>query len=206
MKPRIPRRLLLELTVSMLRREPRSPLADARRMLAGLPRAPIIEGLDHLPRTGPYSVIANHYQRWDLWIGWTGALLIDAIGQPIHWLVLRDLPPVPFSRALFARVSATYGFVPASAPALRQPIRLLQAGEVVGFFPEGQRGHAGRLSPALPEAAKLAARLSREAPLLPAAVAERDGHLVARFGQPFRLEEPDPARLTNSLAVLLTDC
>src|SRR5690348_16337564 len=138
MRPRIPRRLLAELTVSMLRGQPRDVLADARRMLRGLASPSLVTGVEHVPTHGPVVVIANHYQRWDLWIGWTGALLMDAIGRPIHWLALRELRlgggELPLTRRLFSRVAATYGFVPVpadlqdhagQAAAIREAIRLL---------------------------------------------------------------------------------
>src|SRR5579859_7424264 len=120
----------------MLRRERRSTLADARRMVASVPRE--IHGLEHVPAGGGFTIVANHYQRWDLWIGWEGALLMEAIGRPIHWLVLPKLGGVPMSRALFRHVADTYGFIPAEgATAVRSALRLLEAGEVVGLFPEG---------------------------------------------------------------------
>ncbi len=185
MRPRIPRRLLLELTMSMLRGEHRSSLLDSRRMLASVPHQ--ITGIEHVPPSGGYTIVANHYQRWDLWIGWEGALLMEAIGRPIHWLVLPSLKGVPFSRSLFRRVARTYDFIPAQGPAaVRTALRLLADGDVIGLFPEGPQGHARGLSPALPTAAKLAVALAHRAPLVPAAVRELNGTMVAKLGPAYR--------------------
>ncbi len=195
-KPRIPRRLFVGLTVSLLRGESRSLLADTARMVAALPLRPHISGQEHVP-DGPFVLIANHYQRRDLWIGWAASLLIQAAGRPVHWLTLRELRlgrrELPLTRRRFSRVAQTYAFIPmpadltdhsAQATAIRHAIRLLRAGEVVGLFPEGQHGHTGGLSPALPGTPELACLLSRCAPLLPAAVREDAGHLTAAFGPP----------------------
>jgi acyltransferase-like protein len=217
-KPRIPRRLFLELAASLARGDRRSLLADTARMIAALPAPPLLSGQEHVP-PGPFVLVANHYQRRDLWIGWAGSLLIQAVGRPVRWLTLRELRlggrELPLTRATFGRVASTYGFIPVpadpadhagQASAIRRAQRLLRAGEVVGVFPEGEHGHSGGLSPALPGAARLACLLSQSAPLLPAAVSEQEGRLAARLGEPFRLTEPSAEELMSRLAVLLTEC
>lgn len=217
-KPRIPRRLFLELAASLARGQRRSLLADTARMVAALPAPPLLEGREHVP-AGPFVLVANHYQRRDLWIGWAGSVLIQAVGRPVHWLTLRELRlsghELLLTRAMFSRVASTYGFVPVPADladhagqavAIRRALRLLRAGEVAGFFPEGERGHSGGLSPALPGAARLACLLSQSALLLPAVVSQCEGRLAVRFGAPFRLAEPNGEQLMEALAVLLTEC
>ena len=184
-------------------------------MVAALPGEPSIAGRQHLPY-GPFVLVANHYQRRDLWIGWAGSLLVLSASRPVHWFTLRESRlgghELPLTRRLFRRVARTYGFIPVpadlsdhagQAAAIRQAIRLLRAGEAVGLFPEGERGHTGRLSPALPGTPELACLLSRYAPLVPAAVWEEDDHLAAALGEPFRLSEPSPAALMNPIAGLL---
>src|SRR5690242_1805148 len=81
-KPRIPRRLFLELAASLARGDRRSLLADTARMIAALPAPPLLSGQEHVP-PGPFVLVANHYQRRDLWIGWAGSLLIQAVGRPV---------------------------------------------------------------------------------------------------------------------------
>lgn len=214
MTQHIPRRLLFELTLSMLRREERSVVADAARMVAALPVG-TIRGQEHVP-VGAFTVVANHYQRRDLWIGWAGSLLMRAAARPIHWMVLRELllrgRPVPGSRLAFDAVARTYGFIPVpadladragQAAGIRRAVHLLRQGQVAGFFPEGEHGHTAGLSPALPGTPELACLLSRWAPLLPAAVWEEGGRLLAAFGPPFHLAEPDARALMRPLARLL---
>jgi 1-acyl-sn-glycerol-3-phosphate acyltransferase len=209
--------LFLELTTSLLRGEPRSLLADTLRMVDALPAPPRIYGQEYVP-AGPFVLVANHYQRRDLWIGWAGSLLIQAVGRSVHWLTLRESRfrgrELPLTRGLFTRVARTYGFIPLPADlrdhagqalAIRRAVRLLRTGEVLGLFPEGQRGSAGTVSPALPGTPRLACLLSRYAPLLPAAVWEGGGRLHASIGPPFRLSEPSPASLMDQTAHLLSE-
>ena len=57
----------------------RSLLADSRSLLASLPQPPESSGEAELPAAGGCTLIYNHYQRPGLWIGFFGALLVDAV-------------------------------------------------------------------------------------------------------------------------------
>jgi hypothetical protein len=59
------------------------------------------------------------------------------------------------------------------------------AGEPIGVFPEGERGGVDGLRPALPGIGRFFALLGRHCvPVVPAALFEDEGGLVARFGAP----------------------
>ena len=162
--------------------------------------------------------MANHYQRSDLWIGWAGALITSGTARDVRWLTLRELRlgsvALPLTRTLFTRVALTYGFIPVPfdrseleghALAVRSALRQLDAGETIGWFPEGRRGHSRGLSPALPHSDRFAALLARQAPLVPAAVWEDCGRLTVRFGPAIDENQIAGGDLMAHLAALLPD-
>jgi 1-acyl-sn-glycerol-3-phosphate acyltransferase len=192
------------LTHDLIRRRHRSFLADCQAMVAQI--AGVWEDVDYLPSRGPVCLVANHYQRRGLWIGWAGALISVAVadrrhGQTPRWLVLGDLPwrigpgtvPFPGARWAFHRVADAWGLVPTTgfrdpgdrAASLRRLIHLARDSEVIGLFPEGPSGTSDRLRPALPGLGRFLALLQRRGVVvIPVGVREENGKLVARFGSP----------------------
>jgi 1-acyl-sn-glycerol-3-phosphate acyltransferase len=198
----------------------RSLRADCAAMVARLQPAPRLAGVGHIPANGPFVLVANHYQRRDLWIGWAGALLTHAVAcrrggdPPVHWLVLGGLAcagrPEPLTSWAFPRVAHNWGMVPlpryagpaARAVAVARFVHLALPlprgrGRPVGLFPEGERGGTGPPGPARPGTGSLLLLLARAGvPTLPAAVWEAsDRRLCARFGTPFwpRAAAPTPS-------------
>src|SRR5947209_8732914 len=57
----------------------RSMLVDCAYLVSRLEPAPVIEGADLVPASGPLVIAANHYQRPGLWIGWAGAVVTLAV-------------------------------------------------------------------------------------------------------------------------------
>ena len=205
---RLPRRRLLHLAQSVVTGHPRSLRADVEVMVAQLAVPPTISGLANLPAVGPACLVANHYQRRDLWIGWTGAAITWAVGlvrsedPPARWLVIGEYRATLAGRAFtlpgtawtFRRVAHGWGMVPlatdpnavfARAQAIRHMARLLAAGNIVCLFPEGSSGHAGPPGPAQPGAETLLRRTAdRGIPVIPVGVCEGDCTLQIAFGAP----------------------
>lgn len=219
---RLPRDVLLGITRDLIRAQPRSLLADARALIAGLPNPPAIAGLEHIPALGGAVVVYNHYERPGLWIGFAGALLIDGVARarkdesavPLHMVVTDrarvGLGPwrfdLPASRFFLKRVARMWGMVPMSADAadamqrgqaLKQVLVLVRRGRVVALAPEGAgRGDQG-LRPALVGTGAFLARLSRNGvPIQPVGVWEEGPRLRVHWGEPFRIvaEEDATAR------------
>lgn len=209
-----------------------SPLAIAylsARIFTGLPRRtlgqdaawivslhdprPQIAGLDHLPKTGGVLIVANHYQRPGLWIGWAGGLITHAVNRsrpalaPVR-LVVTDSQRVtwfgrermlPFSRFFLGRMARAWQMIPipadrtstaGQAVALKAVLKLLADGQVVLFFPEGERGTANGLIEALPGTGSFMALAARRGVLLPCAVwetGEGGAQLYGQFGMPITL-------------------
>jgi 1-acyl-sn-glycerol-3-phosphate acyltransferase len=213
-----PTLLLLRIALSVALGRPRSLGDDSAAGLRGAYPPPRTLGREHLPRSGPFVVVGNHYQRPGLWAGW-GAMLVNAAvrqtgerPRELHWLMTAELldfrlGPVRVPRALlrwvfrrFAYRVYGFGLVTAresgevgGAVGLRVAARWLGAGEPVGVLPEGTASVA--LCEARPGVGLFLAWLTRGGvPLVPVGIAELDGVLTARFGAPFHLP---PARGGN---------
>lgn len=140
------------------------------------------EGLEHLPRRGPAIVVCNHASYMD------ALILGSAVPRPIHFLVLRWMYDLLFIRWFYWGM----GTVPVRAEsqdsrAIKQSVRLLSGGRVLGIFPEGTRSADGRLSEPRHGAAMIAALSG--APVVPAYI---DG---ARDSLPVGGVFPAPARI-----------
>lgn len=202
----------------MILGRPRSFRADCALAVRVLPRLPVVEGLEHVPRVGPFVIVANHYQRRDLWIGYPGGLLCHSL-----WSVRDDLTchfvttdraivdgaTVPLTPLLFARVARVWDMVLVTPPealdadhegsqrrALRRCLGLLRHTDgpsaALIIYPEGLHGSTRGLLPASPGSGRsLLALAATGAPLLPAAVWEElDGALHLRFGPSWRPTPP----------------
>ena len=123
-----------------------------------------IDGLEHLPASGPYILAANHHNYLD------GVVIAVATPRPISFLVMprvwhaTPLHP-PFHRHIG---SILINLERPDVGALRRALAALEAGRVVGIFPEGPFSVRGRLEAGLHGVALLALR--SRAPVVPAAI------------------------------------
>lgn len=156
------------------------------------------EGEENVPRAGPAVIASNHPSYLD------PVLLSLRIGRPVHFMAWDALFRVPFLGPLLR----LFGAFPVDVrkgkgrAAYDQAKALVEAGELVGIFPEGKRSRAGWMEPALREGA---ARLAWEtgAPLVPASIAgafrawphfqslPRPARIRVRFHEPI---DPAPYR------------
>lgn len=166
-----------------------------------------IEGLEHLPETGPLIVSANHVSNADppLMAVW----LTPALGRPIHWMAKAEALEWPLA-GWFMRQNGAFGIRRGAADteAFRLAKRVLDEGRVLGAFPEGTRSATGELQRAKDGVTLLALRTG--APILPVGVFGTHrfwprgqklwgvgGRIGLRVGEPFTLERglrPDGER------------
>jgi len=219
---RFPRRWIMDMGRALLSKTPRSIIEDSALAVSVLPQPPHVTGTEHIPRHGSFVLVANHYQRRDLWIGWSGAVLIDAIAKQrdIHMrFVTTDRArigrvTIPGTRWLIERVAAVWDLVLVTPPAITRNkadassrytlLRILRSLKrtdghaiCIGFMPEGDEGNTHGLIEALPGSGRALSALSAQnLPLVPAAVWEEDSRLCAAFGEPFTLATP-PANTSS---------
>jgi 1-acyl-sn-glycerol-3-phosphate acyltransferase len=122
-------------------------------------------GIEHLPAHGPYIVAANHHNYLD------GLVLGVAVPAPIAFLVM---PRVYHATPLHPWFHRRVGSIPLELArpdvgAVRRALTTLEAGRVVGIFPEGPFSVRGRLERGLPGVALLALRSG--APVVTAGIA-----------------------------------
>lgn len=207
---RFPKTLLLRIAISVARERPRSLGADSAGGLRGATPRPVALETHHLPASGPFIVVGNHYERPGMFAQW-GAMVVNAAvretgAEPreLHWLIAAEwvnfrvgpfrVPPT-WTHTVFTRFARVYGFGLVSAretgavggsSGLRIAARSLAAGQPVGILPEGTA--SSQLIEARPGVGVGLEWLARGGiPLVPVGIAELDGVLTARFGPPFHL-------------------
>lgn len=138
-----------------------------------------VTGRENLPAQGGYILAANHLSLWD------PPLIATLVRAHIHYMAKQELFEIP----IFASLMRVLGVFPvkratADRGAIRTAINLLQAGKVVGIFPEGTRSKTGLLQS--PEAGlELIAGLAK-VPVVPVAISGtnrifKDGCLIPHF-------------------------
>jgi 1-acyl-sn-glycerol-3-phosphate acyltransferase len=150
-----------------------------------------VEGAERLPASGSFILAANHHNYLD------GVVLGVAVPRPIAFLVM---PRVFRATPLHPRFHRHIGSIPVNLErpdpgAIKRVLRVLDAGRVVGIFPEGPFSQEGRLVRGQPGAALIALRAG--VPVVPAAIEgtyealrarrfylPRRHPLSVRFGEP----------------------
>jgi len=135
-----------------------------------------VDGLEHLPPSGPYLIAANHHNYLD------GIVLGVTVPEPISFLVMPRVWRATPLHPMFHRNirSIPIDLERADVGALRRALRSLQEGRVVGIFPEGPFSVRGQLEPGLPGVALLALRSG--VPVIPAGIRGTYEALAGRRG------------------------
>ncbi len=167
-----------------------------------------IEGLEYVPREGPFILVANHRSLADPPIlGWAVGHQVDRV---VHFMAKQEMRSWPVLGWLAARTGVV--FVrrgEADRAAQRAALGLLAAGKPIAVFPEGTRSRDGRLGPIRPGAALLAMRSGAQ--LLPVGITGTQrlfpGHsrmphrtrVLVRIGPTFTLDHVREGRIPREL-------
>jgi 1-acyl-sn-glycerol-3-phosphate acyltransferase len=158
-----------------------------------------VDGAEHVPRTGPAILAANHRSMLDI------PLLVLACPRlPVLFMAKQELFGDPLRRRLWLELG---GFAVrrdiADIRAIDIGLGILERGDLLGLYPEGTRSKTGDLLPFLNGAAWMALRTG--APVVPCAIrgTEREPggrrtlrkRVRVRFGPAIAVErEPNNAR------------
>jgi 1-acyl-sn-glycerol-3-phosphate acyltransferase len=145
-----------------------------------------VSGGEHVPGRGPFIVAANHANYLD------GVVLSAALAPQVAYLVM---PRVFHATPLHPLLHRRLGNIPVSLTrpdpgAIRRALRVLEAGGVLGIFPEGPFGRDGQLVPGQPGIALVALRAG--VPVVPAAIT---GTFEALAGRRLYLPRRVPLRV-----------
>lgn len=160
-------------------------------------------GIENVPAQGPYILVANHISWLDPeWIAW-------AVRRPVRYMAKEELFEWFFVGGLL-RVIACFPVKRGASDrrAFVTALRVLEAKQVLGFFPEGHRSEKGTMIRAHPGIAGIALRSG--APLVPVGVTGGKGafgrfwrrSLTLRFGEPFHakdLGESEPQAVADAI-------
>ena len=150
------------------------------------------EDQENLPASGPYILVSNHINWKDpplisITLGLSVRYMakIQAFGYPLLGYIVRATGAFPVRRGEGDR------------RALVTALRVLGAGQILGFFPEGHRSESGALLRGKPGVGFIASRVP-DAPLVPIGMIGTKqsllrlmfgGRAVLRVGRPFHLSD-----------------
>jgi 1-acyl-sn-glycerol-3-phosphate acyltransferase len=163
-----------------------------------------IEGMEHLPRTGPFILVCNHTSNLDpLMMGWASG---NQIGRVVHFMAKIEMRSWPVIGWLATQAGVYFVRRGERDRAAQQfSLDALAAGNPIAIFPEGTRSRTGHLREGKPGAALIAMRSG--APIVPAGISgthrifpdgarlPRASRVRIRFGEPFTLPHQPTGRL-----------
>jgi 1-acyl-sn-glycerol-3-phosphate acyltransferase len=140
-------------------------------------------GVEHIPTAGPVIITPNHQTYAD------PPLVSIPVRRPVYYMAWSRLFEIPLFGRFIRLLRAFPVQIESSDPrATREAVRLLQAGQALMIFPEGERSRDGRVQHFKPGAFRLAASLAT--PVLPVTIA--GGHDAWPPGRVL----PRPGRIT----------
>lgn len=155
-----------------------------------------VVGVENVPRTGPALLVSNHVS----WVD--GFILTAACPRRVRFLVNAAYVDFPIIRHLAGRVGMIP--VPATGPhaqkaAIRAAQAALDAGEMVGIFPEAQLTRTGLTGPFFRGVEVIIGRRT-DVPVVPAALDNLWGSSFSHSGGRFLGKVPKGLRRTVGLA------
>jgi hypothetical protein len=221
----LPPGIVLRLAAAGVLGRKRSLLDDAAVCLRTAPPWRV-EGREHIPATGPFLVVVNHFKSPEIGIWWPMMALSTALPKAPNWVMtsgwtysdwLRRGTLEPLTAWAFARVARVYGLttmppmppraheVMDRAAAIRKVIEFIRLNPtaVVGLAPEGQDNPNSSLGWPAPGSGRFILRLAeRLGQVLPAGVSIENQELTIRFGPPFCPQQP-PSKSREQLDQLI---
>ena len=166
-----------------------------------------VEGVEHLPRSGPFILVCNHCSNLDpLMMGWASG---HQIGRVVHFMAKIEMRRWPIIGWLATQAGVYFVRRGERDRAAQQfSLDALADGRPIAIFPEGTRSRTGHLREGKPGAALIAMRSG--APIVPAAISgthrifpsgsrwPHPSRVRIRIGQPFSLPHQPTGRLDRA--------
>lgn len=157
-----------------------------------------VQGLEHLPVSGPVLFASNHISYWD------PTTLLLLVPRQVFFMSRANLFERPFVGAFF-RALGVFG-VKRGVPdpgAIRQALAILERGDPVALYPQGSRAPLPEGQVHAPRRGVLLIAKRSGAPIVPVAISGLETLFLPRFpwlgrpvvhvtfGRPFSLDELD---------------
>lgn len=148
-----------------------------------------VHGMENFPKKGPAILVSNHVSVWD------PIVAACSVPRNVSFMAKEEL----FSNPLFERVFRSLGAFPVKrgqgdTSAIRNSLKVLKDGKVLGLFPEGTRSKSGEMQKGFPGMILLMEK--SQAPIVPVRVNGTQnlltrgwGHLEVVIGQPIHPEQ-----------------
>ena len=174
-----------------------------------------VDGLDNVPKSNSFVVVANHTSYIDPFI--IRSVFHKYLDKVIFYLVKKEI----YNNRLIKWFLDSCGGIPVDRLkdgriGLNSALGILKEGKAVGIFPEGTRSHDGKLHNGKTGAARLA--LFARCPILPIGIQNTfelwprhnkipklKKSVVVKVGKSFTLEKYYKKRITNRLLHNITD-
>jgi 1-acyl-sn-glycerol-3-phosphate acyltransferase len=169
-----------------------------------------VEGRENIPLTGPLILVSNHVHLLDPFF------LSFSFPRWIHFMAKEELFRSPFLRPWLRWAGSLSirrrGKIREKQELLKRTRDVLEQGLILGMFPEGSRGHDGKLRKGKPGSAVIASKTN--VPILPVGIVGTDKvkgiswlwkrpSIVINIGKPFRLPSTNN-NISKSQRQLLT--
>jgi hypothetical protein len=208
-----PKKLTIEIILSLLRNKKRCITSDAVRAISGvLPPIQVINE-KNIPDAGPGLVTLNHYSRPGFSIVWAALGISAQLPEKHLWLMTNawtnrtrgvDQLRTRIPRVLFNRLAGMYGFIttPPMPPApdelaertmsIRKLMRFIRENPetILCIAPEGQDIEHGKIGKPPEGTGKFIFQIQKHlGQIIPVGVWEENGRLILQFGKPYTLDK-----------------
>ena len=205
-----PKKLVIEIILSLFKNEKRRITSDSVRAISGV--FPPIQVVDekNIPNEGPSLVTLNHYSRAGFSIVWAALGISAQLPEKHLWLMTNawtnrtrgvDQLRTGITRVLFRKLADIYGFI-TTPPALdelaeralsiRKLMRFIQENPqtILCIAPEGQDFEYDKFGQPPEGTGKFISQIQKQLKqIIPVGVWEENGRLILKFGEPYTLDK-----------------
>lgn len=191
--------------------------SDSRKVLKKQHEKVLYQGLNHIPQSGPFLVVMNHYTRSGLSVIWAVLAVSAVLPAAPLWLMTSawtnrqpgwDALRERITKKIFQRLADMYGFITTPpmppvdaelderADSVRRLMDVLRhkPGTILCLAPEGRDFSGGVLGTPSPGTGRLVRQAAKYLQrVLPVGVYAQEGTLMVNFGAPFTLADTLPS-------------